>query len=121
MLIGFEIYRSKNNEVIEDSSIRVDIGDLLLNTKLEDDSFIVETLVVCQRATSEYLEQTEYVKKFGIGYVGNMKLRTIIFENNDNVPFAEQQILDEFKQKAPNVTVIWNKDIQLITEDRKIR
>lgn len=119
MIIGFEVYRSSTNELIEDSSIKVDVGELFKKLTLEDNVFISKVLEVIQNTLTQYLESTEYVTKYGIAYVGDFKIRSLVFDDSET-NLTEQELVQEFNTKMPNITILYNKTTNNTTDEEKV-
>ena len=119
MIIGFEVYRSSNNELIEDSSIKVDVGELFKELPLEDDVFISKVIEVIQNTLTQYLESTEYVTKYGTAYVGDFKIRSLVFGDNE-VALSKQELIQEFNTKMPNITILYDETTNNTTEEEKV-
>lgn len=72
MLIGFSVYRAKNNELIESGNVRVDIGDVLDCKEITSETqliFVDKFIAIIYNVLTQYISETTYTKKYGIGYI----------------------------------------------------
>ena len=122
MRIGFKLYRSKNNEILDEGSIKVNLEDALQNTPLEDNQFINKFIEVLQNVLTTYINDREDVKKYGIAYVSNFEITGVVIEDEDKMSITRNDFLTEVHTKMPKLTVVYNKTINYtINEENPVK
>lgn len=122
MRIGFKLYRSKNNEILDEGSIKVNLEDALQNIPLEDNQFINKFIEVLQNVLTTYINDREDVKKYGIAYVSNFEITGVVIEDEDKMSITRNDFLTEVHTKMPKLTVVYNKAINYtINEENPVK
>ena len=122
MRIGFKLYRSKNNELLDEGSIKVNLEDALENIPLEDNQFINKFIEVLQNVLTTYINDREDVKKYGIAYVSNFEITGVVIEDEDKMSITRNDFLTEVHTKMPKLTVVYNKTINYtINEENPVK
>lgn len=122
MRIGFKLYRSKNNEILDEGSIKVNLEDALENIPLEDNQFINKFIEVLQNVLTTYINDREDVKKYGIAYVSNFEITGVVIEDEDKMSITRNDFLTEVHTKMPKLTVVYNKTINYtINEENPVK
>lgn len=122
MRIGFKLYRSKNNELLDEGSIKVNLEDALENIPLEDNQFINKFIEVLQNVLTTYINDREDVKKYGIAYVSNFEITGVVIEDEDKMSITRNDFLTEVHTKMPKLTVVYNKAINYtINEENPVK
>lgn len=122
MRIGFKLYRSKNNEILDEGSIKVNLEDALQNIPLEDNQFINKFIEVLQNVLTTYINDREDVKKYGIAYVSNFEITGVVIEDEDKMSITRNDFLTEVHTKMPKLTVVYNKTINYtINEENPVK
>ena len=117
MRIGFKLYRSKENELLDESSIKVNLEDALENIPLEDNQFINKFIEVLQNVLTTYINDREDVKKYGIAYVSNFEITGVVIEDEDKMSITRNDFLTEVHTKMPKLTVVYNKTINYTIDE----
>ena len=117
MRIGFKLYRSKNNEILDEGSIKVNLEDALENIPLEDNQFINKFIEVLQNVLTTYINDREDVKKYGIAYVSNFEITGVVIEDEDKMSITRNDFLTEVHTKMPKLTVVYNKTINYTIDE----
>ena len=117
MRIGFKLYRSKNNEILDEGSIKVNLEDALQNIPLEDNQFINKFIEVLQNVLTTYINDREDVKKYGIAYVSNFEITGVVIEDEDKMSITRNDFLTEVHTKMPKLTVVYNKTINYTIDE----
>ena len=117
MRIGFKLYRSKNNEILDEGSIKVNLEDALENIPLEDNQFINKFIEVLQNVLTTYINDKEDVKKYGIAYVSNFEITGVVIEDEDKMSITRNDFLTEVHTKMPKLTVVYNKTINYTIDE----
>lgn len=122
MRIGFKLYRSKNNKILDEGSIKVNLEDALQNIPLEDNQFINKFIEVLQNVLTTYINDREDVKKYGIAYVSNFEITGVVIEDEDKMSITRNDFLTEVHTKMPKLTVVYNKTINYtINEENPVK
>lgn len=116
MKIGFKLFRSKNNQVLDEGYIQVKLENALKEVPLENDAFISKFIEVLQNVLTNYIQDRPDVKKFGIAYIGNFEITGVVIEDDDELSVTRDEFLTEVHNKMPKLTVIYNKSIKYTTE-----
>ena len=117
MRIGFKLYRSKNNEILDEGSIKVNLEDALENIPLEDNQFINKLIEVLQNVLTTYINDREDVKKYGIAYVSNFEITGVVIEDEDKMSITRNDFLTEVHTKMPKLTVVYNKTVNYTIDE----
>ena len=117
MRIGFKLYRSKNNEILDEGSIKVNLEDALQNIPLEDNQFINKFIEVLQNVLTTYINDREDVKKYGIAYVSNFEITGVVIEDEDKMSITRNDFLTEVHTKMPKLTVVYNKTVNYTIDE----
>lgn len=117
MRIGFKLYRSKNDELLDEGSIKVNLEDALENIPLEDNKFINKFIEVLQNVLTTYIHDREDVRKYGIAYIGNFEITGVVIEDEDKMSITRNDFLTEVHTKMPKLTVVYNKAINYTIEE----
>ena len=117
MRIGFKLYRSKNNELLDEGSIKVNLEDALENIPLEDNQFINKFIEVLQNVLTTYINDREDVKKYGIAYVSNFEITGVVIEDEDKMSITRNDFLTEVHTKMPKLTVVYNKTVNYTIDE----
>ena len=117
MRIGFKLYRSKNNEILDEGSIKVNLEDALENIPLEDNQFINKFIEVLQNVLTTYINDREDVKKYGIAYVSNFEITGVVIEDEDKMSITRNNFLTEIHTKMPKLTVVYNKTVNYTIDE----
>ena len=117
MRIGFKLYRSKNNEILDEGSIKVNLEDALENIPLEDNQFINKFIEVLQNVLTTYINDREDVKKYGIAYVSNFEITGVVIEDEDKMSITRNDFLTEVHTKMPKLTVVYNKTVNYTIDE----
>ena len=117
MRIGFKLYRSKNNEILDEGSIKVNLEDALENIPLEDNQFINKFIEVLQNVLTTYINDREDVKKYGIAYVDSFEITGVVIEDEDKMSITRNDFLTEVHTKMPKLTVVYNKTINYTIDE----
>ena len=104
MIVNFTLYRSKypDEEIITDS-IEYPIKDTIL---ISLDTFINKIII-------NYAYKIDIISKYGIAYIGTIKLNSIEINNKDDIELNEEGFKSFINQFFTNVNVIWNKSIKV--------
>lgn len=117
MRIGFKLYRSKNNEILDEGSIKVNLEDALENIPLEDNQFINKFIEVLQNVLTTYINDREDVKKYGIAYVSNFEITGVVIEDEDKMSITRNDFLTEVHTKMPKLTVVYSKTVNYTIDE----
>lgn len=103
MKVNFTLYRSKfpEQEIITDE-IEYPIEDTILPSL---DS-LISNLV-----TTFAQQKIDIIKKFGLAYVGNMKINSIEINNKDDLELNEDGFKNYLDALFKGVNLIWVKDV----------
>ena len=103
MRVNFTLYRSKypDQEILTDE-IEYPIEDTILPS-LDN---LISNLV-----TSFAQQKIDVIKKFGLAYVGNMKINSIEINNNDRLELTKEGFSDYLNNLFSDVNLIWSKDV----------
>lgn len=103
MRVNFTLYRSKypDQEILTDE-IEYPIEDTILPSL---DS-LISNLV-----TSFAQQKIDVIKKFGLAYIGNMKINSIEINNNDSLELTKEGFSDYLNNLFSDVNLIWSKDV----------
>ena len=112
----------KNNEILDEGSIKVNLEDALENIPLEDNQFINKFIEVLQNVLTTYINDREDVKKYGIAYVSNFEITGVVIEDEDKMSITRNDFLTEVHTKMPKLTVVYNKTINYtINEENPVK
>lgn len=103
MKVNFTLYRSKypDQEIITDE-IEYPIEDTILPSL---DS-LISNLV-----TSFAQQKIDVIKKFGLAYIGNMRINSIEINNKDNLELNEDGFRSYLDDLFTDVNLKWVKDV----------
>jgi len=118
MYITYELYRSsKPDEMFNAEKVEIPI---------ENDDQLVAIDDIINKVLAVHIQNLPEIKKFGIAYVGTMKIIEIEMTDNDNLNMTE----DQFRHFMStinlflNIPIIWsitNKDIEKEKEPDKTK
>ena len=103
MKINFTLYRSKypEQEIITDE----------IEYPIEDTVLISLDSLISNLVTSFAQQKIDIIKKFGLAYVGNMKINTIEINNKDSLELTEDGFRSYLNGLFTDVKLIWAKDV----------
>lgn len=103
MKVNFTLYRSKypDQEIITDE-IEYPIEDTILPSL---DS-LISNLV-----TSFAQQKIDVIKKFGLAYIGNMRINSIEINNKDSIELNENGFRNYLNELFTDVNLKWVKDV----------
>ena len=100
MIIDFQLYRAKNNDIF--------LGEKIgFNIQNDSQLLVLDTLI--QDLLMNHIKNIPIIKKYGLGYIGNVELLSIEITNDDNISLNELA----FKNYASTLTrapIIWSRD-----------
>lgn len=98
MFIHFKLYRSKNNEVFDEGKVEFNI---------ENDDQLVAIDDIMTRIMSDYINNTNEVKKYGIAYVDRLEITLLEITEKDNLQLDEEQFKHYMSTINPNIKIKW--------------
>lgn len=111
MYLKYVLFRSKNNEIFNSGKIEL---------VLKDDRDIIMIDKLIEDVMKHYITQLPEIKKFGLAYIGSVKLVSIVINDNDYVSELNEEGFKGYMANInPNLTVEWNRTTNNITEEQK--
>ena len=74
MYIKYELFRSKNNEMFNSGMVEI---------VLRDDKDLIAIDDIISGVMKYHIQQLPRIKKYGTGYIGRVKLISIVVNDND--------------------------------------
>ena len=103
MNIHFRLYRSSNKEEAFDEGI--------VQFKIENDEHLILLDDIITRCMSDYITDTEEVKRFGIAYVDRLEILFIEITDDDKIEISEKEFMKYINTILPKIKTIWNKQM----------
>lgn len=100
MIINFELTRSKTGEVFTRQGVKFNI---------ETDYQLANIDTVITQILTNHINSLQEVKKFGIAYIGDMRLVSLEVTDEDKVGFDEVSFREYIRRLMPKLAVIWHK------------
>lgn len=103
MYIDFELYRAKNDEKFDSEAIE---------WVLEKPEDLIEIDRRIRDVLTQHISNLDVVKKYGIAYIGRMKIVAIEINDNDNVEDLDEEHFRAYManpEVMPHLNIIWNK------------
>ena len=111
MYLKYVLFRSKNNEIFNSGKIEL---------VLKDDRDIIMIDKLIEDVMKYHITQLPEIKKFGLAYIGSVKLVSIVINDNDYVSELNEEGFKGYMANInPNLTVEWNRTTNNITEEQK--
>lgn len=104
MYIKFELYRAKNGELFDQE---------MIEWPLVNDKDLIELDDRLKWLLTQHIQSLPIIKKYGIAYVGEMKIVGIEINDNDDLGgLDEEQFRKYILEIMPYMDVKWNKTIE---------
>lgn len=101
MFVHFKLYRSsKKDEVFDEGKIQFNITN---------DDYLIAFDDILQNIMTNYINDTEQVKKYGIAYVDRLEIQFIEITNDDIIDLGETEFKNYMKSVVPNLEIVWNR------------
>lgn len=111
MYIKYELFRSKNNEMFNSGMVEI---------VLRDDKDLIAIDDIISGVMKYHIQQLPKIKKYGTGYIGSVKLISIVVNDNDYVSDLNEEAFKGYIANInQNITVEWNRTINNTTEEQK--
>ena len=111
MYLKYVLFRSKNNEIFNSGKIEL---------VLKDDRDIIMIDKLIEDVMKHHITQLPEIKKFGLAYIGSVKLVSIVINDNDYVSELNEEGFKGYMANInPNLTVEWNRTTNNITKEQK--
>lgn len=100
MIINFELTRSKTGAVFTRQAVQFNV---------ETDYQLSNIDTIITQILTDYIKGLQEVKKFGIAYIGEMKLVSLEVTDDDKVGFDEISFREYMRRRMPKLAIIWHK------------
>lgn len=100
MIINFELTRSKTGAVFTRQAVQFNI---------ETDYQLSNIDTIITQILTDYIKGLQEVKKFGIAYIGEMKLVSLEVTDEDKVGFDEISFREYMRRRMPKLAIVWHK------------
>ena len=100
MIINFELTRSKTGAVFTRQAVQFNV---------ETDYQLSNIDTIITQILTDYIKGLQEVKKFGIAYIGEMKLVSLEVTDEDKVGFDEISFREYMRRIMPKLAIIWHK------------
>lgn len=100
MIINFELTRSKTGAVFTRQAVQFNI---------ETDYQLSNIDTIITQILTDYIKGLQEVKKFGIAYIGEMKLISLEVTDDDKVGFDEISFREYMRRRMPKLAIVWHK------------
>ena len=100
MIINFELTRSKTGAVFTRQAVQFNV---------ETDYQLSNIDTIITQILTDYIKGLQEVKKFGIAYIGEMKLISLEVTDEDKVGFDEISFREYMRRIMPKLGIIWHK------------
>ena len=100
MIINFELTRSKTGAVFTRQAVQFNV---------ETDYQLSNIDTIITQILTDYIKGLQEVKKFGIAYIGEMKLVSLEVTDDDKVGFDEISFREYMRRIMPKLAIIWHK------------
>lgn len=111
MYIKYEMFRSKNNEMFNSGMVEI---------VLRDDKDLIAIDDIISGVMKYHIQQLPEIKKYGTGYIGSVKLISIVINDNDYVSDLNEEAFKGYIANInQNLIVEWNRTTNNTTEEQK--
>lgn len=111
MYIKYELFRSKNNEMFNSGMVEI---------VLRDDKDLIAIDDIISGVMKYHIQQLPRIKKYGTGYIGRVKLISIVVNDNDYVSDLNEEAFKGYMANInQNITVEWNRTTNNTTDEQK--
>lgn len=111
MYIKYELFRSKNNEMFNSGMVEI---------VLRDDKDLIAIDDIISGVMKYHIQQLPEIKKYGTGYIGSVKLISIVVNDNDYVSDLNEEAFKGYMANInQNITVEWNRTANNTTDEQK--
>lgn len=100
MIINFELTRSKTGAVFTRQAVQFNV---------ETDYQLSNIDTIISQILTDYIKGLQEVKKFGIAYIGEMKLVSLEVTDDDKVGFDEISFREYMRRRMPKLAIVWHK------------
>lgn len=103
MYIKYELYRAKNQEMFNAE---------MIEWVLETDKDLIEIDRRIRDVLTQHISQLDEVKKYGVAYIGRMKIVGIEINDNDNLGGLNEGEFRKYMSNPdvmPYLDIVWNK------------
>lgn len=100
MIINFELTRSKTGVVFTRQAVQFNV---------ETDYQLSNIDTIITQILTDYIKGLQEVKKFGIAYIGEMKLISLEVTDEDKVGFDEISFREYMRRRMPKLAIVWHK------------
>lgn len=100
MIINFELTRSKTGAVFTRQAVQFNV---------ETDYQLSNIDTIITQILTDYIKGLQEVKKFGIAYIGEMKLVSLEVTDDDKVGFDEISFREYMRRRMPKLAIVWHK------------
>lgn len=100
MIINFELTRSKTGAVFTRQAVQFNV---------ETDYQLSNIDTIITQILTDYIKGLQEVKKFGIAYIGEMKLVSLEVTDEDKVGFDEISFREYMRRRMPKLAIVWHK------------
>ena len=100
MIINFELTRSKTGSVFTRQAVQFNV---------ETDYQLSNIDTIITQILTDYIKGLQEVKKFGIAYIGEMKLVSLEVTDDDKVGFDEISFREYMRRRMPKLAIVWHK------------
>lgn len=100
MIINFELTRSKTGAVFTRQAVQFNV---------ETDYQLSNIDTIITQILTDYIKGLQEVKKFGIAYIGEMKLVSLEVTDDDKVGFDEISFREYMRRRMPKLVIVWHK------------
>lgn len=100
MIINFELTRSKTGAVFTRQAVQFNV---------ETDYQLSNIDTIITQILTDYIKGLQEVKKFGIAYIGEMKLISLEVTDDDKVGFDEISFREYMRRRMPKLAIVWHK------------
>lgn len=100
MIINFELTRSKTGAVFTRQAVQFNV---------ETDYQLSNIDTIITQILTDYIKGLQEVKKFGIAYIGEMKLVSLEVTDDDKVGFDEISFREYIRRRMPKLAIVWHK------------
>lgn len=111
MYIKYELFRSKNNEMFNSGMVEI---------VLRDDKDLIAIDDIISGVMKYHIQQLPEIKKYGTGYIGSVKLISVVINDNDYVSDLNEGAFKGYMANInQNITVEWNRTTNNTTDEQK--
>lgn len=111
MYIKYEMFRSKNNEMFNSGMVEI---------VLRDDKDLIAIDDIISGVMKYHIQQLPEIKKYGTGYIGSVKLISIVVNDNDYVSDLNEEAFKGYIANInQNITVEWNRTTNNTIDEQK--